>query len=211
VKKMPCLFVREFIDKRTTKLLPQVTPGCEWVFTEPDVKATRKWDGTAVLVANGKVFKRYDAKRLPDGTFKMPPEGGRPCTEGPDEVTGHWPHWVAVDLENPKSEEKWIAAAATALEADDLTDGTYEACGPKIGGNPQGFDVHLLVRHGEEWVSLGTAGVDLTDAEKHAHVGMIVANHPSWEGIVFHRANGDMCKIRRKDYGLVWPPAREAA
>jgi hypothetical protein len=46
---MPCLFVRDFTDKRNPKISTDVTPGCEWVMAGEGV-ATRKYDGTACLV-----------------------------------------------------------------------------------------------------------------------------------------------------------------
>jgi hypothetical protein len=62
MKKIPCLFQRDFTDKRRPTLLRDVTPGCEWVLAGEGV-ATRKRDGTACAVIGGKLFKRYDVKR----------------------------------------------------------------------------------------------------------------------------------------------------
>lgn len=219
MKKMPCLFQREFRGPRDAVLLPAVTPGCEWVFAEPDVRATRKLDGTACMIdASGRLFKRYDAKRKPDGTWKVAPDG-IPCTDSPDEVTGHWPHWVEVALDDklqPKPEDRWIYEAYRNSFNQEWFEwpGTYEAMGPKIGANPQGHMAHVMYKHGDEVCQEWTPAIvrmleSMTDAERHAYVGILVAAFPRWEGIVFHRVNGDMCKIRRKDYGLRWPMPRE--
>lgn len=53
MKKIPCLFEREFISSREIKLLDTVTPGCEWVLNGEGI-ASRKLDGTAVAIIDGK-------------------------------------------------------------------------------------------------------------------------------------------------------------
>ena len=61
MKKIPSLFMRDFAgDPR--RVLPALTPGCEWVLHNEGV-ATRKRDGTACLVDEvGRLWRRYDAK-----------------------------------------------------------------------------------------------------------------------------------------------------
>lgn len=81
MKKMPCLFQRTFHGHDSATLLREVTPGCEWVLAGEGV-ASRKWDGTACMVKDGALYKRYDAKR-----GKTPPPGAIPCGD-PDPVTG---------------------------------------------------------------------------------------------------------------------------
>lgn len=122
MRKMPCLFQRDFTDARRPVLLRDVTPGCEWVL-EGLGTASTKWDGTACAVIRGVLYARYDAKRDKRGVMKAPPEGAIPCTEAPDEVTGHWPHWVQV-LDQPHYKYHALAFAAQAP----LADGTYELC-----------------------------------------------------------------------------------
>lgn len=181
--KIPCLFQRDFSDKQNPFLLRDVTPGCEWVLNGEGV-ATRKWDGTAVAIIDGKLYARYDAKR-----GKPAPANGIPCAD-PDPVTGHHPHWVPAD----GPEHKWIREAYNATV--DRTDGTYEAVGPKINGNHDKVAKHVLMRHGEHklhpefrtWEYLEQY-LDFMDIE----------------GIVFHHPDKRMCKIRRDDYGLSWP------
>jgi hypothetical protein len=185
MKKMPCLFVREFHGDGTFTITEQVTPGCEWVLAG-EGGATRKWDGTAVLVREGRIYARYDAKK-----GKAPPDGAIPCTDVPDSVTGHWPHWVLAD----GPQHKWIREAANNSRAAALADGTYEAVGPNINGNADGLQTHLLMRHGN---MLGNM------ARAFASLKAWLAEH-DWEGIVFHHPDGRMCKIRRDDFGLRWP------
>ena len=100
MRKMPCLFVREFHDPSRATITREVTPGCEWVLTG-EGSASRKWDGSACAVIDRLLYKRYDAKKdRTTGAYKLPPRGAIPC-DAPDPMTGHWPHWVLVDNSNP--------------------------------------------------------------------------------------------------------------
>lgn len=194
MKKMPCLFVREFHGKQSFTLTREVTPGCEWVLAGEGV-ASIKRDGTACLVKDGQLFKRYDAKRdRRTGEYKAPPAGAIPCDD-PDPVTGHWPHWVAVDLGNPA--DKWHAQAWYAYAAA-LADGTYELCGPHFNANPEGFEAERFIRHGSEVVHLpdGEFAFDWLRS-------FLVSN--AIEGLVFAHPDGRFAKIRRKDFSLEWP------
>lgn len=49
MKKIPCLFVREFSGPRDSHITEAVTPGCEWVLASEGI-STRKRDGTACAV-----------------------------------------------------------------------------------------------------------------------------------------------------------------
>jgi hypothetical protein len=185
LKKIPCLFKRDFSDRGRPILLDEVTPGCEWALAGEGV-ATRKWDGTACMVQGGRLFARYDCK-----SGKTPPLGAIPCDPEPDPVTGHWPHWVPA--EGPQF--KWhIEAFSHHLE-----DGTYELIGPKVNGNPENFSTHYLVRHGEAGVLI--YGRSFEYLKRWLEVS-------SFEGIVFHHPDGRMAKIRKDDYGFKWPIER---
>lgn len=192
MKKMPCLYERDFSNKRHPVLLDAVTPGCEWVLDGEGV-ATIKRDGTAVMVRGGKLFKRYDAKR-----GKHPQEGFEPCQE-PDAVTGHWPGWIPVATETDgPSGDVWHQLAWWRTMADgsepELADGTYELCGPMVC-RAERMDHHLFIRHGQEVVTVGRTRESIR--------AWLEANHV--EGIVFAHPDGRMCKIRRSDFGFLWP------
>ncbi|ACU61350.1 RNA ligase 1 family protein [Chitinophaga pinensis] len=166
----------------------EVTPGCEWVVAG-EGKATRKWDGTAVLKEGAELFRRYDAKH-----GKTPPDGFRPCQD-PDPITGHWPGWVPVDPHNPA--DKYICEAFGISQSDCIMDGTYEAIGPKINGNREKGNHHRMVRHGSHVfpeVPRDYDGLKRWFEEVNANC----------EGIVFHHPDGRMCKVKRSDFGLPW-------
>lgn len=70
MKKIPTLFEREFKDHKVVKGLLKVHPGMEWVL-EGKGTATVKWDGSCCMIANGNLFKRYDANIKKGKKFQM--------------------------------------------------------------------------------------------------------------------------------------------
>ena len=159
MKKIPCLFVRVFAPRLGGRgqdfvITPKVTPGLEWVLAGQGI-ATRKYDGTACMVKDGVLYKRYDVKE-----GKTPPPDAIACDVA-DTTTGHRPHWLPVGDE-PGS--KWHKAAwgrrtggaDTILQMSvldglslPLPSGTYELCGPHFQGNPEKFDFDVFVPHGK--------------------------------------------------------------
>lgn len=187
MKKIPTLFVREYENHRVVKCTEQVTPGCEWVFGKDGENgtATVKFDGSCCAIINGELYKRYDAKR-----GKRPPDGAIACCD-PDPITGHWPHWVKCDRDNPA--DKWFFEAFNNTHP--RIDGTYEAIGEHFQGNPHRLNGDILVRHGCALVSV-----------ERSYEGIrrwLEQNEE--EGLVFWKNGAPQCKIKRSDFGLPWP------
>lgn len=198
MKKIPTLFKRIYdADGNVVGVSEEVTPGMEWVLSnDPNIDsgtATIKLDGACCALIKGVFYKRYDAKN-----GKKPPTGAIACCE-PDSVTGHWPHWVKVSFENPS--DKWFVEALNSgitkiWYGDTPSDGTYEAVGPHFQGNPYKLDYDCLVRHG-----IYKEEVERTyDGIKNFLRNNVV------EGIVFWKNGEPQCKIKRKNFGFVWPP-----
>ncbi|WP_425618186.1 DUF5565 family protein [Anatilimnocola sp. NA78] len=178
MKKIISLFQRNY---ETDKLVRnEVVPGAEWVIAGEGI-ATQKFDGSCALVREGKLFKRYDAQ-----LGKTPPQGFEP-TQDPDPNTGHWPGWLPVG-DGP--EDRWFREAFTPV-ATTLPDGTYELCGPKVQGNPEGLELHTLVPHGDE--ALVDAPRDFAGLKAYLEPKAI-------EGVVWHHPDGRMVKIKRRDF-----------
>ena len=190
MKKIPCLLQREFYEDHSFKLLKdKITLGCEWVIKGEGI-ATEKYDGTCCLIQDNKLYRRYDAKQ-----GKQPPIGAIPCQPEPDPKTTHWPHWVLVSED--RSEDKWFIEAWNRLDKENLINGTYELCGPHFQTNPYNLEFDMFYKHGDkvlEDIPRSIEGIERYLKEHYI------------EGIVFHRCNetNDMCKIRRKDFGLKW-------
>jgi hypothetical protein len=180
MKKIPTLFKKDPQNLRL--VINEIDPQNDWVYT-PAAIPTRKFDGTAAAVINGDLYKRYDVKKS-----KPTPPGAIPCQE-PDAVTGHWPHWVKCDRNNPA--DKYYFDAVMPEE-----DGTYELCGEKVQGNPERIAGHVLIRHGNFILDIAEFSFDsikeyLSNPENDI------------EGIVFHNIyDGRMCKIRKSDFGF---------
>lgn len=179
MQKIQSLFQRNYDTDRLVR--DEIVPGAAWVRAGGGV-ATRKWDGTSCLVRGGQLFKRYDAKQ-----GRTPPPGFE-AAQAPDPVTGHHPGWIPVD-DSPGDayhREAWARAGAN------LPDDTYELIGPKIQGNPDQVAEHQLIRHGEAF---------LEDAPRDfAGLKTYLEARPEMEGIVWHRPDGRMVKIKRKDF-----------
>lgn len=192
MKKIPTLFTRIFAGRKIVGITDDITPGCEDAFLHGD--ATIKIDGSCCAVIDGVFYKRYDAKQ-----GKKPPIGAIPCCD-PDPITGHWPHWVQVDSDNPS--DKWFCeafnnafAVALATEKLPLLNGTYEAIGPHFNGNPYALRYDRLERH----------GVKKVEVERTFEAVKAFLENYYIEGLVFWLNGEPVCKIKRTDFGLPWP------
>lgn len=187
MKKIISLFQRNYDGDRLVR--DEVVPGAEWVLAGEGV-ATRKWDGTCVLIEDDVMWKRYEVK-----AGKQPPDGFRPANDV-DQTTGKQQGWLLVG-DGP--EDRWHREAGCPRGEPLYEDGTYELVGPKINGNPEGFAHHKLIQHGASW---------LDDGGWPADIPRTFDDIKQWlfdnevEGIVWHRDNGDMVKIKAKDFGI---------
>lgn len=197
MKKIKTLFERVIVNHEIVDILPNVAAGCEWVMKGEGI-ATRKLDGTACMVKDGKLYARYDFYTITRRGKKarVLPEGAIPCQDSPDEITGHFPHWVPVES-NPR-QYCWHIKAFEAQP--NLEDGTYELIGVHFKGDPELIGLEnptgdVLVKH----------GADILDDVPRTFEGIreYLRTHEI-EGIVFHRENGDMCKIKRTDFHFMW-------
>lgn len=188
MKKIPTLFTRIYEDHKIVGIKDEITPGCEDAFKNG--VATIKIDGSCCAIINGNFYKRYDAKKS-----RKPPEGAIPCCD-PDPVTGHWPHWVPVDSNNPG--DKWFIQAkanSARIIYEPSTDWTYEAIGPHFQGNPYNLEKDYLSPHGAFVAEVGR------DFESISNW----LNEHKEEGLVFWLNGEPVCKIKRSDFGYEWP------
>ncbi|TWU59556.1 DUF5565 family protein [Crateriforma conspicua] len=184
MRKIQSLFCRNYETDR--KIRDEIVPGSEWA-ANGEGTPTRKYDGTCCMIRDGKLWKRYEVKK-----GKKPPAGFEPATE-PDPNTGKQQGWVAVGDDNA---DRWHREALEKGEDHrglPLHDGTYELCGPKVQGNPEKFDEHVLVPHGCEILIDVPTTFDGIREYLETH---------DIEGIVWHHRDGRMVKIKGKDYGI---------
>jgi hypothetical protein len=183
MKKITTLFNKD--PQNLGRVINEINPENSWVLNGEAIP-TRKFDGTASAIINGELYKRYDVKR-----GRQVPDGAIPCQEA-DAITGHHPHWLKCDRN--KAEDKYFFEAFDLLE--NKQDGTYELCGSKVQGNPEGIDGHKLIKHGCELLNLLSFSFEYLKVYLSDDLNDI-------EGIVFHhKSDGRMCKLRKSDFGI---------
>lgn len=194
MRKIPTLFERVFEGHKIIDILPNVTPGMEWVLAGEGT-ATLKWDGACCAIINGEFYKRYDAKN-----GKPVPEGAIKCQAEADPVTGHFPCWIKCDRSNPSDRWFWKAYDHEAEQGrSTFGDGTYEAVGLHFRSNPYDMDKDMLIPHGNS---------QLVDFPR-TFEGMKKYLRDNWiEGVVFWKDGQPQCKLKRRDFGFEWPPKK---
>lgn len=184
MRKISTLFKRDFDNNG--QIIPKYSENTEWV-QKGEGEATRKYDGTSVLIRGGKMYKRLEVK-----PGKTAPDDFEEIFH--DNITDKRIGWVQVGW---GSEDQWHRDAIVSGDPDDiieLSDGTYELVGPKIQGNPERLNHHHLVKH--------------SDAELFENVPVTFDGLREWlndkdiEGIVWHHPDGRMVKIKKKDFHL---------
>lgn len=189
MKKIPSIFVRGADGNLTDECHPEAL----WVHKGEGV-ARRKYDGTCCLIRDCELYRRYDAKH-----GKTPPPDFEPAQD-PDPITGHWPGWIKVRPDDDGARWHLTAVAGIALKAFahwPLPDGTYELCGPKLQGNPEGLTEHVFIPH--------DTATPFPDAPTtFAELKEWFRDFPH-EGLVWHHDDGRMAKARKADF---WPTGR---
>jgi hypothetical protein len=193
MKKIVSLFQRnrdvDHLGERRVR--DEVMPAAQWVADGEGV-ATRKWDGVAVLIEEGRVYMRFDLK-----AGRQRPADFIPAQAAADPVTGHWPGWVSAEVPAGKHVMEAVEKARK-IYPDGIPNGTYEVCGPKIGtrhgANPEKLTEHVLIPHGKDL---------LEDCPRTFEALRVYLNGLSIEGIVWHHPDGRMVKIKKADFPVV--------
>lgn len=186
MKKIPTVFKRIFDEHKIIDILPEITEGCETAFLCGD--ATVKFDGSPIAIINGRIYKRFDLK--PGRTL---PDGAIPCAAAPDTITGHFPHWVPCNRDNPA--DTWFFEAYNEYHTRRFAPpATYEAIGKHFNGNPYCLEKDTLEKHGEKLLDVKR---DFESVREFLWEHYI-------EGIVFWFGGDPVCKIKRSDFGFGW-------
>lgn len=179
MKKIVSLYKRDFVGNHL--VYDEVVEGAAWVLNG-EGEATRKWDGSSVMVRDGHLFKRYTLK--PSHTA---PTEFEAATEI-DEKTGKQEGWMPV---SNGPEDKWHREAYRS----EWPNGTYELIGPKVQGGvekPEGD--HILIAHGLHVLDPNPVRT-FDELRDYLDGGGI-------EGIVWHHPDGRMVKIKARDFGV---------
>lgn len=187
MRKIPTIYQRDPDDM--SRVTSEWHPDCGWVARGEGI-ATRKYDGTCVLIRrDGMAVKAFARREVKKG--KTPPPNF--VEEQFDPNTGKRVGWEPA---GQSGFAKFIAEALDAYEALGLSPvpGTYELCGPKIQGNPEGFASHVIVSHAD-----AEHLADLDTPPPFEKLGQIL-HDLEWEGIVWHHPDGRMAKIKARDF-----------
>lgn len=171
---------RKVVDKYTNGFTPDILDGAV---------ATEKLDGTNIraTIRNGECV-RLEKRRNPD---KIQKQKG---------ITEPW----YVDADQYSPEDKWIYDALKNTDLSKLPDGEWsgEALGKNIQGNPLNLEDNRIVFFTLnqapvfEDVPTDFEGLKQWLPEQKSQYG----NDCGIEGIVWHTADGDMFKIKVKDF-----------
>ncbi len=178
MQKIPTMFVRDE-SRKGHPVTDQIKPECQWVLDGEGIP-TAKLDGTNVKIENGALFKRQ-----------------KPASGDYDEAS-----YALCDRANPA--DRWAYEAFDNLS--EKGNGIYELVGPKVQGNPHGYRGHVLelvVPPGQIVMGMELGPADLS----FSGIRDWLARSP-FEGIVFHHPDGRMAKIKKRDFGLPWPPVQ---
>jgi hypothetical protein len=187
MKKIPTVFKRDPDNLKT--VLPEVTPGCEWVLAGEGVP-TRKYDGTCCMFDGEQWWARREVK-----PGKQVPDDFR--SEETDETTGKTVGWVPM---NGSAFARWHAEAVTNYAMDygeGPAPGTYELVGPKVNGNPEGSDDHRLIAH--QWAAVVEV-VYLKPTFEALRDLVLGLGVQGVEGVVWHHPDGRMAKLKARDF-----------
>ncbi len=177
-----------------SRVINEIDPQNEWAIKHGI--PTRKFDGTACAIIDGKLYKRYDAKiNKETGEYKRHiPDGAISCQE-PDLITGHHPHWVQCNRNDP-ADKYHFEGFDWLINREIREDGTYELCGEKVQSNPERINGHELIKHGENVLLI----TDFSFEWLKQYLSDPLLNI---EGIVFHhKTDGRMCKLKKSDFGI---------
>lgn len=184
MKKIPTLFARDYAA-RPAHVLPEVTPGCEWVLAGEGAP-TRKWDGVCFqLDDSGAWWSRREVK-----PGKTPPDNFIQVAY--DDTTEKAYGWEPVD------QTGWRDIHTEALTHwFDAGPGTYELVGPRVNGNHDRFEAHVLLFHG--WAPFSVRNDVATTPRDYVGLHQWLHARP-YEGIVWHHPDGRMAKLKAADF-----------
>jgi hypothetical protein len=188
MRKVPTCFVRDPHD--LSRVTDEWHPDCLWV-RDGEGTPFRKYDGTCVMHDNGRWWARREVKpgrKAPGGFLEVQY----------DEANGKKVGWEPA-AQSPFTKFLGEALEYTLRKHPDgwpYASGTYELCGPKINGNPEGLDRHVLIRHAD---AQALADMERTYEAIRRRCVMLREKY-GMEGIVFHHPDGRMAKVKGRDF-----------
>lgn len=182
MKKIPTIFKRN--PNKRSLVLNEINPICQWVFDGAGC-VVRKYDGTACMIKDGILYKRRTIRYS-----STPPVDFTQVDIDLD--TGKRFGWQPIS-DRP---EDIYHREAFGAKVGKFKDGTYELLGPKIQGNPEFVECHVLLPH-------SLAPIYCLSGEDRTFKGIKdILMNLAIEGFIFKNAKGEMAKIKKSDFGL---------
>lgn len=186
MKKIPTLFVRD--PENMARVLDEVHPDCGWVIAGEGIP-TRKYDGTCVMFDGFKWWARREVKK-----GKNPPPNFVQADF--DETTGKTVGWEPIE-QSSFAKFHAEAYAAFGYARGVWPTGTYELVGPKINGNPEATEDHMLLLHAHADVLESPAAYDYETLRRWV---LALNTDDGAEGVVWHHFDGRMAKLKARDF-----------
>lgn len=183
--KIPTMFVRDFAT-RPARVLPEVTPGCEWVLAG-EGRATRKYDGTCVMLDEaGDWWARREVR-----PGKPPPPNY--VVISTDAATGRTVGW------EPIGQSSFAKFHAEAVQNFDPATGSP---GPSNWSARRSTETRSAVTSIalSSTPSRGTSPSPALSFEGIRSAALALAAADGCEGIVWHHPDGRMAKIKARDF-----------
>lgn len=188
MRKIPTVFVRDPENLKT--VLPEVTPGCEWVLAGEGTP-TRKYDGTCCMFDGTTWWARREVK-----------DGGRwPAEfqeEARDAATGKTVGWQPMRFSSFAKFHAEAVANHVMDYGEGPAPGTYELCGPKVNGNPERLEDHRVIAHA--WAEQIETVYLTPDFEALRDLVVSLKANVGAEGVVWHHPDGRMAKLKARDF-----------
>lgn len=162
------------------------------------ILATRKRDGQAMQFLGG------DPTEVTSWLIRRAVAAGKPAPAGfilveEDAVTGKRFGWEPAAT---ASVRKILVQALASFTGTPAPGTTFELCGPKMQGNPEGLANHTLFEHGSEGVAIPISSI--LNLPAHEAFDALIAAARAWEaagveGVVLWVAGAPAVKVRTKD------------
>lgn len=187
MKKIPTMLER---DPGTHKVKDTINPSCKWVFRGEGI-AYRKWNGTCVKITDDNtMLARREVK--PD---QEPPEDF--IEEEHDPNTGKTFGWVPVgDGPEWRWHHEGYKNYIKRHRSRPMPRETFELIGPKVNGNPDKAEEHVLKWHKSESIHIESWEWTVSRLKELVRS---FASDLGWEGIVVHHPDGRMAKLKERD------------
>jgi hypothetical protein len=179
MRNVPTLFQRD--ANGPTRVIDQVNPACAWVI-QGEGAAHRMFNGACMMFDGQRWYARRKVEKGADFPLNFE-------TVDFDPATGKTVGWVPMVQ---SSFLQWHNDALMHVDGYSFHAGTYELCGPKINGNPEHFDYHVLVPHSDTEL---LANVPRTYEGLKKYLTSV-----PYEGVVWHHLDGRMAKLKGRDF-----------